>query len=75
MGQSKMKNPDTLATPDTQNTGQRQTKHKNTTQNTKMMRNRDPIKSRGGTRVLTRGKFDFNIIFRTETKCSFTQHL
>jgi len=43
-GKSRMDNPETLATLDIQDTGQRQTKHKtqNTTQKTEKMSNTDP---------------------------------
>jgi len=40
-----MDNPETLATLDTQDTGRGQTKHKNTTQKTKKMRNTDHTKN------------------------------
>jgi hypothetical protein len=38
-------NPETLATLGTHDTGRRQTKHKNTPQNTKMTSNTDPTKN------------------------------
>ena len=47
MGQSRMDNPEKLASLGTQNLGQRQTKQKNTTQKTKKMSNTDPTKNQG----------------------------
>jgi hypothetical protein len=51
-GQSRMDNPETPATVGTQDTGRRQTKHKNTTQHnttqkTKKMSNTHPTVKRG----------------------------
>jgi len=49
-------NPETLVTLGTQDTGQRQTKHNNTTHRTKTMNNMDPTKQRGCTQMLAKSK-------------------
>ena len=51
-----MYNPETLATLDTQDTGQGKTKTENTAQKTKKMSNTDPTKYRGLTHVLAKDK-------------------
>ena len=50
-----MDNPETLATWGTQDTGRRQTKHKNTTQKNKKMSHTDNTKDRGWTQVHAQG--------------------
>ena len=69
-----MDNPETLTTLGTQDTGRRQTKHKNTTHRAKKMSNTDPNKHRGvgenpGTRRL--GTQDTG---RRQTKHKNTTH-
>jgi len=54
MGQSRMNSPETLATLGTQDTGKDKTKH--TTQKTKKMSNKSPIKNRGWKHVVAKGK-------------------
>ena len=49
-----MDNPETLATLDTQDTGRRQTKHKDTTQKTKKMSNKNSTKNWGEPRCSKR---------------------
>jgi hypothetical protein len=44
-GRSRMENPETLASLDTQHTERRQTKHTKTTQKTQKMNNTDPTKN------------------------------
>jgi hypothetical protein len=55
--------PETLTTLGTQDTWQRQTKHKDTTKHkTEKMRNMDPTKNREITQVLARGKQILSLI-------------